>query len=182
MSVENLFQALESRRLLAITLSGGTLTITGGASADVIQIDISGTNLIATLGKTSKKVASASVTRVSINTLAGNDFVSLGRITQPATILGGDGNDTLTGGEGTDSIDGQNGNDYIDGRGGNDTLKGSNNNDTMNGGAGDDQLDGLADGDLLNGGTGSNTLSGGAGIDQVSYSDATAGVSVSLDG
>src|SRR5256885_8735539 len=158
MSVENFFHALESRRLLAITLSGGTLTITGGASADVIQIDISGTNLIATLGKTSKKVASASVTRVSINTLAGNDFVSLGRITQPATILGGDGNDTLTGGEGADSIDGQNGNDYIDGRGGNDTLKGSANNDTIFGGAGNDQVHGQADGDLLHSGAGEKPI------------------------
>src|SRR5438105_2124840 len=164
MRVDQFVQTLESRRLFAITLSGGTLTITGGAGVDVVQVDTGGSFVIATLGKTTKKFAIGSVSRISVNTLAGNDFVSLGRVTVPSTVLGGDGNDTLSGGEGADSIDGQNGNDYIDGRGGNDTLKGSANNDTINGGAGNDQLYGLADNDTLNGGTGNNTISGGAGI------------------
>src|SRR3954447_10036340 len=91
MREDQFVQTLESRRLFAITLAGGTLTITGGTGVDVVQLDTSGTFIIATLGKTTKKLTSASVTRVSISTLGGNDFISLGRITQPSTILGGDG-------------------------------------------------------------------------------------------
>jgi len=111
MSVENFFHALESRRTPRHhSVRWNTHDHRRGEPPRCLQIDTSGTISSRRSVKPAKKSPSASVTRVSINTLAGNDFVSLGRITQPATILGGDGNDTLTGGEGADSIDGQNGN------------------------------------------------------------------------
>ena len=83
MSVEQFVQTLESRRLFAIAVAGGTLTITGGTGVDVVQVDTSGTFIIATLGKTTKKFACSTISRISVNVLAGNDFVSLGRITVP---------------------------------------------------------------------------------------------------
>src|ERR1700759_3301553 len=119
MNDDRFVQTLESRRLFTITVSGGLLTVTGGTGVDIVQADVSGSFIIVTQGKTTKKVAANTVTRISVNLLGGNDFCSLGRLTQNATILGGDGNDTITGGEGNDSIDGQNGNDLIQGRGGN---------------------------------------------------------------
>ena len=69
------------------------------------------------------------------------------------TVEGGAGADTLTGGAFTENFYGDDGNDTLIGNGGDDFLEG---------GAGDDLID------------------GGAGIDLASYSEATAGVTVSL--
>ena len=70
--------------------------------------------------------------------------------------------ETLTGAIKNDVLSGGDGNDTLIGLAGNDTLNGDNGNDTLLGGAGDD------------------ALNGGAGTDTASYSDATAGVTVSL--
>src|SRR3954452_20310470 len=161
--VGSLIEPLEGRQLLSTTLVAGLLTVTGTASADIIQLDLSGSYVIVTEGRTSRRFTSASITRVSINTLAGNDFISLGRVTAPATIFGGDGNDSIAGGAGNDSIDGGNGNDGIEGRDGNDTITGAANNDTLRGNNGNDSLDGGANNDLLLGGDGANTIAGGLG-------------------
>ena len=47
---------------------------------------------------------------------------------------------------------------------------------------GDDNIQGGTENDVLAGGAGNNTISGGANTDTVNYSQASAGVSVSLDG
>src|SRR3954452_2866083 len=153
-SVDSFIQPLEGRQLLSTTLVAGLLTVTGTNSADIIQLDLSGSYVIVTEGRTSRRFTSASITRISINTLAGSDFISLGRVSAPATIFGGDGNDSIAGGAGSDSIDGGNGNDGIEGRDGNDTLTGGANNDTLRGNNGDDNLDGGAGNDTLLAGAG----------------------------
>ena len=78
---------------------------------------------------------------------------------------------TLTGFAGDETITGATGNDVLSGAGGNDVLIGLAGNDTLDGGDGDD---------ILWGGTGDDTLIGGAGTDTATYSDATAGVTVTL--
>lgn len=78
---------------------------------------------------------------------------------------------TLTGFATDDTIVGATGNDVLSGGDGNDVLVGLAGNDTLDGGNGDD---------LLRGGAGDDILIGGAGNDTASYSDATAGVTVSL--
>lgn len=63
---------------------------------------------------------------------------------------------------------------------GNDTRSGSFGDDVLSGLAGDDRLSGLGGNDLINGGAGNDLLDGGSGIDTASYTDASAGVKVSL--
>lgn len=83
----------------------------------------------------------APIAGFEINTGAGNDTVTLGRtVPMPATIRGGDGNDTLTGGAGPDKLIGGPGNDVLNGRGGNDLLIGGPGDDTLIGGPGQNIL------------------------------------------
>jgi Ca2+-binding RTX toxin-like protein len=75
----------------------------------------------------------------------------------PATLSGGDGNDTVVGGAGADAVHGDRGNDVLSGGAGDDTLAG---------GAGHDVLDGGA---ARVAGDGADDLAGGPGIDRVMY-------------
>lgn len=70
--------------------------------------------------------------------------------------------------------------DIAYGHGGNDTMLGRGGNDELYGNAGNDTLDGGSGNDWLTGGAGDDTIIGGSGIDRARYSDATAGVIVSL--
>lgn len=64
----------------------------------------------------------------------------------------------------------------------NDTLTGSPADNVLVGGPGDDTLTGGAGNDLLDGGAGNDVMNGGDGTDTATYANATAGVTVSLDG
>ena len=113
---------------------------------------------------------------------------------------GGTGNDIVGGAEGNDFLQGADGNDTLVGGFGNDLLFGGNGVDTLLGDLGDDFLDGGGGNDFLHGGFGSDRIIGGAGDDvlvgnlrgdqefdtgkinfgRADYSDATAGITVSL--
>jgi Ca2+-binding RTX toxin-like protein len=83
----------------------------------------------------------APIAGFEINTGAGDDVVTLGRtVPVPATIRGGDGDDTLIGGAGADKLVGGPGEDTLVGRGGNDLLVGGPGLDSLNGGAGQNVL------------------------------------------
>ena len=123
------------------------------------------------------------------------------------TINGGDGTDTLTyswatsavwvnlntttaqntGAGGTDTITavekviGGTGNDTLIGNSVANTLNGYTGNDSLYGGAGNDSLIGGDGNDLLDGGLGNDSINGGNGLDIVTYSWATAAVSVNLN-
>jgi Ca2+-binding RTX toxin-like protein len=101
----------------------------------------------------------APIAGFEINTGAGNDSVILGKtVPVPATIRGGEGNDTLVGGAGADKLIGGPGNDELNGRGGNDLLIGGPGNDTLIGGAGDDTLVGGPGKNVELGGPGKNVV------------------------
>jgi Ca2+-binding RTX toxin-like protein len=101
----------------------------------------------------------APIAGFEINTGAGNDSVILGKtVPVPATIRGGEGNDTLVGGAGADKLIGGPGNDELNGRGGNDLLIGGPGNDTLIGGAGDDTLIGGPGRNIELGGPGKNII------------------------
>jgi VCBS repeat-containing protein len=68
----------------------------------------------------------------------------------------------------------------ITGTAGNDILTGSSGDDSISGLAGNDSLYGGGGNDLLIGGAGNDILNGGAGVDTAVYTDATAGVKLSL--
>jgi Ca2+-binding RTX toxin-like protein len=103
--------------------SGGVLTINGSDVADTITVTPSGTNLIAKVGTLQQTFATSAVNGISIDAKAGADSVSIAStVLKPATIKGGDGNDTLTGGGGNDVIDGGAGSDVMTGGNGSDTA------------------------------------------------------------
>lgn len=100
----------------SIALTAGVLTIAGSDSADTITVTPSGTNLVAKVGTLQQTFATSAVTSISIDGKMGSDNVSIAStVTKPATIKGGDGNDTLTGGGGNDLLDGQGGSDVMTG-------------------------------------------------------------------
>jgi hypothetical protein len=163
MNRHDLCETLESRRLFAITLVDGLLTVDGTAGNDTISLTSRGGTLTVRNGAERADVALADVDDVVVNALAGDDRVTLAtRLDVPATIDGGDGNDRLTGGAGDDLITGGGGNDRLAGGRGDDDLVGAAGNDRLLGGAGDD---------FLAGGDGFDLLTGGAGFDSAEAGD-----------
>ncbi len=111
-------------------------------------------------------------TYFSIENLTGSTFNDILTGDTGANLLNGaEGNDTLSGGAGNDSLYGSTGDDSLNGDTGNDYLSGGTGNDKLAGGDGDD---------ALNGGAGADVLDGGAGIDTANYSNALAGLTISL--
>jgi Ca2+-binding RTX toxin-like protein len=110
------------------------------------------------------------------------------------SVVGGNGNDVLVGNGGPNTLVGGEGNDVVRGGGGPDSMSGSGGNDSLTGEAGPDQLMGGEGADRVDGGKGDDTFDsgqliddpdtivGGKGEDLMDYSQANAGVRVSLDG
>jgi len=114
----------------------------------------------------------ASISRIQIIGLGGNDQLSLNEANGPlpsASLLGGSGNDTLISGAAADILFGGTGNDTLQGKGGIDFLLGGAGNDTLTGGAGNDEVFGQAGDDRMiwNPGDGSDVNEGGVGSDTV---------------
>jgi hypothetical protein len=117
------FEPLESRRLLSggvsVTLDGqGNLGVEGTSHGDHIAISMDhhhhGMLDVVANGHTHRFNA-ASVSDIHVDGGAGNDKISVdSSVSTPATLLGGEGNDTLTAGSGDDEMDGGNGNDQCD--------------------------------------------------------------------
>ena len=99
-------------------------------------------------------------------------------------IVGTNGDDVLTGtsraGDPDDWIDGRDGDDRLSGGVGDDRLDGGAGADNLYGEAGNDSLFGGDGDDFLVGGLGADRLDGGNGKDIVSYSYASASVTVNL--
>lgn len=151
----------------------GNDTVSGGGSADTM------------IGKDGNDSMDGGAGDDHIHGGAGND-----------TVTGGTGNDLLYGGDGTDTLDyGSDGagvtvdlaaGTATDGNSDTDTLDGFENvtgsayADTLTGDGGANTLSGGNGNDVLTGGAGDDTLAGGGGTDTADYSDAAAGVTVSL--
>jgi len=181
-TTNTMFENLEPRRLLAVTLSNGVLTVTGFNAADRIEIQRRADDGEVRVEHNGQEFdfPIGSVTRVVVNARRGNDFIEYsGRDgglvvsgvinggTGNDTIQGGDANDTLIGGNGHDLIEGKSGNDRIAGGKGNDTIQGGNGNDSLNGDQGHDDLWGNRGDDKLDGGFGDDDISGGRGTDNL---------------
>jgi len=85
--------------------------------------------------------------------------------TEPTTLMGLLGNDSLTGNIGDDVLDGGDGNDMLIGADGADRLLGGVGNDVLMGGTGGDSLDGGRGDDRAYGGLDNDSLFGGDGYD-----------------
>lgn len=190
-----MIQPLEQRRLLSFTLLEGTLTITGTAGNDVIRVtQFTSTQLKVEEPGGIRYFADSSVSRIVINGLDGADRLDVGAMDEPATLRGGNGNDTLVGGRGndklygeanSDAISGNAGFDSIDGGSGNDFLRGGADTDTLLDGGGNDSVYGEGSPDFFRAGIGTDyydAADDNLGGDTIDYSARTNPVFVSLDG
>lgn len=150
-------ESLESRRLLAVAVNSGVLTITGTGSDDVYVVSRGGSVdspmlVVSENNNPGQAFPYNSVNSIVANLGGGNDSITFAaEVTKPTQLRGEAGNDTISGGGASDSIEGGAGNDSLFGFPGNDTLRGD---------AGDDVLDP---------GIGTDSLDGGAGSDTASY-------------
>jgi Ca2+-binding RTX toxin-like protein len=108
-------QPLETRRLLASTLdASGLLTVDGTTGNDDIALAISSNVLTVTLNAVTDGTFDLTlnpVTSIQISGLDGDDSISIASLPIPATLSGGNGNDTLVGGDAADFLSGGNDND-----------------------------------------------------------------------
>lgn len=181
-------ESLERRSLLAATLSGGILTVTGTAGDDEISFatglgngtDTLFVNEIVRGADPSTRVQTpftlSQVTGIRVEAGAGNDlvtFVFLGTAPDavpydgPSTLFGGAGSDTLIGGTGDDEIHCGSGlADSAIGNDGDDLIYGDGGSLDLLFGDGNHQGVGGGDGDdTIYGNNGRDEIYGGAGND-----------------
>jgi|GEM_PF-4336506 len=171
-----LIEGLETRRLLSASVGHldhhGMLKINGTGKDDIITIrmdDHQADQMDADVNGKQSTFQASQVKRIRVSTSGGNDHVTIdSSISDPATLLGGNGNDSLTGGSGSD--------DLVGGAG-DDTLVGGDGDDTLDGSVGDDSLSGENGDDNLSPGKGNDDVDGGSGDDHV---DLTRGGGVPL--
>jgi len=165
------FESLESRRHLSAVLSGqepGMLIIFGRTPGDdLIQITRQSNGRIRVDDNgTVKTFASSDVTKIWAVGGTGDDKISMNaNLNIPATLDGGDGNDTLYSGDGADWILGGPGNDRISARSGTDHIYADAGHDFVEGGAGGDTIRGDAGNDSLIGNAGNDSIEGNDGKD-----------------
>src|SRR2546426_10073044 len=93
-----MFESLEARRLLSISLgSGGVLTIVGTDNGENINLTVkSGKLIITQVGSSNATAAFApsAVRSIVVDAKRGNDQVNLSKAKVPTRIIGGAGDDT----------------------------------------------------------------------------------------
>jgi len=140
-------ESLEGRVVPSgISLSAGTVFVTGDASNDAAVVSQQGSQIKVTLDSTTyipvlgggfvpltthkeASYAAAGVSKIWFTGADGNDSFT-NKTGVASWAFGGNGNDTLTGGSGNDMLCGGAGNDVLEGRGGDDALYGGAGNDT----------------------------------------------------
>ncbi|MGE5610423.1 MAG: hypothetical protein ACM359_14320 [Bacillota bacterium] len=141
----------------AVLARKGTLVVNGTAKNDAITLTGTSGSVNVRVNKTSQVFNSASVKKITVMGLNGNDTITLSNVIG-GWVDGGAGNDTITGAAGNDTLLGGTGSDVINGGAGNDSINGGEGLDSLYGQAGDDWIianDGEAD--RLDGGNGRDT-------------------------
>jgi hypothetical protein len=133
MSTKNLVERLEGRLLMAATLRGGNLNITGTPDDDTMSVALSGAGIDVTINGQVQSFSADGLTRgIRANGGAGDDEISIDSgISVNARMTGGKGDDTMQGGGGNDLIKGGAGDDDLDGGGGNDRVIGGKGQDVF---------------------------------------------------
>ncbi|HZN67885.1 MAG TPA: calcium-binding protein [Tepidisphaeraceae bacterium] len=174
---------LEGRTLFAAAppvvtaeVVGNELHVTGTRLSDNITVALNGSDLeVRSNDAVVGTFALAGLNGLSVDGGNGHDTIAVhGSVSLLATLLGGNGRDTLVGGSGQNHMEGGNGNDSLtggsagdelDGGNGKDVLLGMLGNDTLLGGNGRDTLDGGEGDDSLTGGRARDAVTGGLGAD-----------------
>jgi Ca2+-binding RTX toxin-like protein len=180
MNTSSQFESLESRKYFAISASfnAGThvLTVLGDNASNTINVSRDGAGKLFVNGG-AVAIAGGIATTTNTNVVKvlgqdGNDTIALDEtngVLPSASLIGGNGNDTLTGGSSNDHLFGESGNDSLLGKAGADSLFGGGDNDTLLGGIGNDTASGEGGNDRLiwNPGEGSDVNEGGDGTDTI---------------
>ena len=183
--ISNELEALESRRLLSVSLDDdGRLRVNGDNGDNEITFDRVGGTLIVNEDGRERAFDASDITFIDVDGNGGNDVIDLrdGRIR--ADVEAGAGDDTILGSAGRDTLEGDAGRDLIKGFKGNDKLEGSEGRDTVRGGVGNDKIEGGEDRDFLFGDAGNDVLesdedgfrdfvSGGPGTDRAEVDNGT---------
>jgi hypothetical protein len=156
--------------------SANTITITGGAGADEIELKVDCCAYNSRIFDVAGVTADGDCLQVSPTEVNCGDNVG-----SPDLVVAlGDGNDVLSmtpvsgdpfglvnvdAGPGDDTVISDVGPETINGGDGNDTIRSRNANDSLSGGAGDDFVDGGSGSDAIDGGPGRDILTGDGGID-----------------
>ena len=177
-STTSIFESLEQRRLMAVSLSEGELLITGTKLNNNIRLTVEGTTpdqLTVRIDGFVRRFLLADVEKINIQAGQGNDLIAIdegkSRLNQPTRLYGSGGDDTIQAGNGTDRIYGGDGADHITGGNRRDVIYGEGGADSINGGNGSDIIDGNEDNDTLIGGRGTDYLYGSAGNDSLFADD-----------
>ena len=135
---------------------GGNDTLDGGAGTDLFT-ETSAVSLTVTNSKSAGLGTDTlkRIEQVLLVATGGSLQFDTRSFSGNATLIGGDGNDTLLAGAGNDSLFGGLGDDILVGGSKNDSLVGGAGRDILIGGLGKDTLSGDADDDILIGGTSS---------------------------
>ncbi len=179
-SAANNPNASDPSDFIQYNVSGSTLTVTGAAGTDNVQLINLGGGKVELLrsGADPNKVSRTDPTRVfsgitqvnvTMNDSAGttDSFVMDPTLNIDATVTGGAGDETIKTGAGNDTVHGGPGTDTIDGGDGNNVLYAGSGKTTLIGGAGRDELRAGSGGDLLEAGSGTEFLYGGSGDDRL---------------
>lgn len=143
----------------------GVLIVPTTDGDDVVTVDVIGGNIEVTTNGQTTIFPVGIVDSIAISGGDGNDNIQLtNRVTVPARLDGGDGDDVIRGGGANDTILGGSGDDDLRGRRGDDIIIGGEGNDTQRGGRGDDFLIGGIGVDSVLGGNGRDFLSGDSSI------------------
>lgn len=152
-------------------LKGSRLTVDGTAGRDQIELTEDGQNIRVSVNDEMGIFGLSDVTEVRVVAHSGADSITVSLPSVPATVLGGNGNDTIQGGSGREWILGGGGNDTLIGGGSRDILSGGNGKDSLIGGAGDDVVRGGDGEDTLKGGVGNDILEGDNDADLIDGND-----------
>lgn len=170
---------------LNASIFAGVLWVTGSERADVMSVEIVGSNYKVTVGEETGTFAVSQVNSVFVEGRGGDDYISFGEDLTNVSVVGGDGDDTILGTANNDTLYGNDGNDSISAGGGNDTIYsgagddnvntgsgrnfayGEDGNDRLNGSGGVDKLYGQGGNDRLYGQGGDDFLDGGGGVDRL---------------
>src|SRR5262245_61175550 len=117
-------ECLEGRDLpathLTASLSGGILRIDGTSHADHIvvrqhagHISVDATVIQVQGHNPAQNVSAASVKKIEVRGLGGDDLIELNTVRVPTEVWAGTGNDLVRGGTGNDKIHGGTGNDRL---------------------------------------------------------------------
>jgi Ca2+-binding RTX toxin-like protein len=154
----------------------GTLYVLAGAGDHTINVSLrenpNGAVIVLAYYEGSRSFAAAPVQRMYIDGGLGNDRLYMhGSVNVPATIVGGEGNDTLFGSQLDEWLIGEAGNDYIAAGDGDDVVHAGAGDDTVAGNWGNDTILGLRGNDVLSGDMGQDHLDGGPGADNLTGGD-----------